>query len=556
MIHDIATHLSTLTAVQNVVVQGTKVVVTVNIDDNLYTLEVNLGGRFPSSLPKIYLVRAADYGLLPHVCWEGEVCYNDGEGVCIDITQQKEIAEHALTKAIDVLSKQGDEDFYDEFEGYWNKQDTIQPVYSLIEPGDKVRELRAAVNNKNKALIAFLPGEEDTLPNNEYAFLHKCTSRRTEMRAFYLPLESCIQPPLPGQPIEIDILENIVDLLSDCNRARWDDILKHNNIPKPALYLLLSQPRPGGGRSLFGITVPFANSWLKNSAGEKYKHTVTPLSINHHTPEFLIQRSGGYQDIAGIKIAIIGAGSVGGRIAEFMAMCGIRDLTLIDGDIYSIDNLYRHVLDSRHVETNKAKALASQLRSHFPYISITTKPEFINDPTSCFDNYDVIIDVTGDPTFSRRLNTKHREIQRTSKPLLLTVWLEALGLGGHVVLSDGLTEGCLHCLYHENGKEGLWNQYAFIESGQSVTRNLTGCGGAFTPYSAMDAAKTAEMAARMLINRLRNLTTKDHYCFWRGDDALAKSERMSTSDWYKKLGKAKTDAIDLHKGCSLCRQTA
>ena len=195
MIQEIAAHLDALPTVANTTVQGSVVVVQVHLLERLYTLELHLQRLSQGSLPKVYLTNVADYGFLPHVCWEGEVCYNDGEGICIDLSQKKEIAEYALDKAIAVLSKQNVDDFYNEYEGYWNKQATTRPVYSYIEPDDRARELRVSVNDKDKKPTAFLPGNEDAVPNNEYKFLHLCKSNRTEMRAFYLPLESCIEPP-------------------------------------------------------------------------------------------------------------------------------------------------------------------------------------------------------------------------------------------------------------------------------------------------------------------------------------------------------------------------
>ncbi len=557
MIDEIASHFGTLDFVKSTEIQGTKVVAIVDINNESFSLEIEINSNFPNDLPDVHLLEPAKYGLLPHVCWKGKVCYNDGEGVSIDTSQPVKVAEYALSKAITALSTSVDEredEFFNEFEGYWNQQET-GVSYCFFEPSVKLQILKAPVKKKSKIPTAFFPNDKNLSINNEYAFARICKKNLTEMNAIYLPLERYIDPPLPGDCIEIDFLSKILESLSVANKALWEELLVKKKIPKDALHILISHPRPKGGRSLYGVTIPHGLNWI-NGDIQFYNFKITPLFIVRHTPDHMIQRSGGNVDISDKSIVILGCGSIGGRVAELLVMCGIKKLMLIDSDIFSSDNLFRHVLDSRYIGWKKVDSLADQLKSRFPYISIKAKDAKVSGLSESMLNHDAIIDVTGNPTLGRELNLAHRNLDREVPPFLLTAWTEPLGLGGHATISDGKTMGCLHCLYYWDHTEQLSSIFSFVKENQEISRNLTGCGGAFTPFNALDAGKTAEMTARMVIDALSFRDLKYKYQWWRGGNEAAIEANIVTTQWYLNCEhdvKSQTDEV-FNEGCLVCRK--
>lgn len=562
MIDGIAAHLGTLEAVVSTEVQGTKVIAVVAINNENFTLVIDFGANFPVELPEIHLSDPSSYGFLPHVCWQGKVCYNDGEGVSIDTTQPADIAEYVITKAIEVLSIEKNKReglFFNEFEGYWNRQGLARTAYSFFEPDDRLQILKASVLKKKKIPVVFFPDNNDVLIEREYQFSKLCKSNKTQMNAVYLPLDKCVNPPLPGEPLNISFLNDILQALSSNNKALWDTTVSKGKLPKDALHLLISQPRPIGGKSLYGITIPYGLNWL-NGKIESYNHQIVPLDIKRHTPDYLIERSGGQINIADKQVVIIGCGSVGSRIAELLIMSGIKKLTLIDSDNFSSDNLFRHILDSCYIGQKKVESLAEQLKSRFPYISIATRSEKVTKLTDFLTNHDVIIDATGNPTLGRELNISCCNMNGEHIPLLLTVWTEPLGLGGHAVLSDGRTNGCLHCLFHRDNSAQLSSIFNFVEENQVVSRNLTGCGGAFTPFSALDAVKTAEMATRMAIDTLAHINAEykniNKYQWWRGKNKAAIKANIKTTSWYDDCEQDINNQISavFREGCPVCRK--
>ena len=95
------------------------------------------------------------------------------------------------------------------------------------------------------------------------------------------------------------------------------------------------------------------------------------------------------------KAAVIGCGGLGGYVAEHLARIGLKALTLIDGDVFTVSNLNRQLIS---LETNlgKSKALMAkdrllQIRSD---ISIDAFNVLLDEENAedLLKNNDVIID--------------------------------------------------------------------------------------------------------------------------------------------------------------------
>ena len=75
----------------------------------------------------------------------------------------------------------------------------------------------------------------------------------------------------------------------------------------------------------------------------------------------------GVPSLAGKRITLIGAGSVGSHLGMALARCGAGvapgNLTIFDGETVTVENLARSVYDSRHIGVNKARALCQMLEA-------------------------------------------------------------------------------------------------------------------------------------------------------------------------------------------------
>lgn len=99
-------------------------------------------------------------------------------------------------------------------------------------------------------------------------------------------------------------------------------------------------------------------------------------------------------------------------------------------------------------------------------------------------------------------------------------------------------EGCLDCAYRDD--EGLPSQASrtsFLEPNQPVTRNLTGCAGAFVPFGPIQARKTGLLAAEHLLSAFTSVTAGDEahspsYRFWVGEGTAAAKQGLRTTPWF------------------------
>ena len=79
------------------------------------------------------------------------------------------------------------------------------------------------------------------------------------------------------------------------------------------------------------------------------------------------------------RVAVIGCGGLGGNIVELLARLGIGELTLVDGDGFSENNLNRQLLcREENLGHNKAETAAERIRLINSSIRTKIFPKFID----------------------------------------------------------------------------------------------------------------------------------------------------------------------------------
>lgn len=116
-------------------------------------------------------------------------------------------------------------------------------------------------------------------------------------------------------------------------------------------------------------------------------------------------RSGNAATAPPKRVAIVGVGSVGSKIAETLIRAGVSRLVLVDGDVMLPGNLERHVLDWRDVGFRKVNAVRRRLLNIRPGAEVITVAENLNWQRSArrqavlmdaIASCDLIVDATGD----------------------------------------------------------------------------------------------------------------------------------------------------------------
>jgi len=137
------------------------------------------------------------------------------------------------------------------------------------------------------------------------------------------------------------------------------------------------------------------------------------------------------------KVAVIGCGSVGSKIATSLARSGVSAFLLVDDDVLIRKNLVRNDLDWRAMGEHKGDGLAARIRMVNRAAAVTVKrfrlggQEAAGSAASLLSEIggcDLIVDATADP---RAFNLLSSVASGSKKPM---VWCEVFagGIGGLV----------------------------------------------------------------------------------------------------------------------------
>lgn len=195
-------------------------------------------------------------------------------------------------------------------------------------------------------------------------------------------------------------------------------------------------------------------------------------------------------------IAVIGCGSLGAGAARLLAQQGIKQFSLFDQDTLGWENIGRHELGARSVGANKADALKVKLLEDLPDIvdiasySADWRRIIAND-RSVFDSVSVIISATGDWGSNAALSDM-QTAGLLEIPVIYT-WLERNAIAAHVVALQGAKVSL------RNGFDNTGRPLTAAASWWSEDQNPH-CGGAASPYGAIDLAAGQTLVARAALD--------------------------------------------------------
>ncbi|MFF9410862.1 ThiF family adenylyltransferase [Streptomyces anandii] len=126
-------------------------------------------------------------------------------------------------------------------------------------------------------------------------------------------------------------------------------------------------------------------------------------------------------------VLIVGAGAVGGFLAEELARIGISPIGLVDPDVLAVENLVRHPLGAPALGEPKATALAEKIRREFPPCDTRgLQADFLtlaaSEQRSLVGEVDVVVAATDSVACQRYVN---RVALAVGKPVVFpAVWVD------------------------------------------------------------------------------------------------------------------------------------
>lgn len=497
---------------------------------------------WPNTLPLVFLQPWDAYGVIPHVDEDGFVCFAHGAGLIIDHNRPGMVALEAVRSAVQVLTDgvrgRNVQDFVDEFQPYWNRQKAMGTVMCLVEPTPEPKVVRLLLEGNNYRVVC---DHEDSV--RDYLSGAQPKQVFTQKKAIYVPLPqgSLVVPPHPEKPWTMSyFLDTVFSQVESPVRKQiaklCASIKQHNE------FLVLFLPKTEGtGGTLFGIE--FRGSKGNHTlAGGRRTKTVKPYKLTRRDKSFLLPRGGARGELHEKHVALIGCGSIGGFLAFELARAGVGALTLVDPDVLADENIFRHVLGRKHIGDPKAHALKNRLKEDIPYIRVSTLESRIEEAVDQgrFDpsNFDTIVCSVGSPSIDLYLNRLANCSSSTFPPVLYT-WVEAHGIGGHVIVTNNTSanntaSGCLECLYTAmpDDEDGYYCRASFAKPGQEFGRNISGCSGLFIPYGSTTAVRAAAMATEATVKVLLGNTKGNPLGSFRGPSTEFLANGYELADRY------------------------
>jgi len=563
------------------------------VASNNVTVRIGLTPAFPSQLPYIQLVwdeqGCADH-VTAHVGYDGDICYVPTRDQAFDpeapVTVILDALDRALTTLEEAWTDPNNHEILDEFPLYWmppaGKRAKASAIASYFVPDERLRlldawrvsdEIRKGKKGRREKQrqAAHLPpapyeavgeqGTEDGLGPN--AFNRHQASKLSEpsTSALYLPLEvsALLVPPHRKAWQPAQLREIVRGSLSPANLLLLDELLKGRT--GAADLLVLGIPRPRRAQEhRFGLVAlqvrRMRRGHILSPGSELLDVQTTPLAMIRHDPASIMPRGGSTETLLERRILVLGCGALGGNIAPMLAAAGIGNFTLVDSDSFMTSNTYRHALGRRFVGTPKVVGMETALHERYPYLRVTPvhmRTELaLGRGEIALADFDLVIDATGDSTHQLMLARALRAVPVPSRPPALLLWLEALGLGGHHLTVIPGQAGCPRCLY-SSPITPMANAASFCAPYQHIGHDELGCGTFHTPYSDLDAIKTAEEATRTAVELLRGNLNQNLLKSWKGDSSAfeAAGHRLSPRYARKRGVLRKGERYD-NPACALC----
>lgn len=460
-----------------------------------YKIEIQLDPEF-FDLPRIRLLEIP-LGLppiIPHLGADGTLCYLAKGTVVLDIYDPVGQSLACLQRAAVVLGQiiNGDliEDLAEEFFAYW------PGMYCFADmQGEDLGRQNCIVAKASGDLLWFITDDEDRTTKK----LTSIGFEVTEQNVLTYRVKTIAQPlPLIGHwpPQTVgDILEWQSKLDPRCRRKIHERIKEGEKTKANGVLVIIESPL---------MTYGFAVLYDRQSSAYKARRSshrdlsfglkVMPVSVVRIDDRYLAQRNiPNSKTLAGKNLVVVGCGTIGGYLSEMLIKAGAGTcggkITLVDFDFLLPQNIGRHRLGFPDLLSNKAKAMAKELKRLAPDIEIRALP--VDVKKAQLGELDLLIDATGEESLG------HWLCEHYPLPIpMVSVWIEGPGTAVRALLRTNISGACFRCLWHSNRRGELRSTYAPLP----VILAGHGCEGLYVPFPASVSVQAASLGTEIILD--------------------------------------------------------
>jgi molybdopterin/thiamine biosynthesis adenylyltransferase len=534
-----------------------------------FDLLVAVPNIFPDLIPKIY-VKKTDldntFKSIPHLDQYGMICTRDQDIIAVNDRIPGNFVEELLEIAVKEIIEPGikqenQSEFITEFLAYWDEKCLLHVATAFDIGGNitktlKCFELSQSLFGSSCYLITE-SFEKAAKLIEPYGIKIKSDNGD---EVLYLPLltELPVDIVLRRKGVPVSILGNLPS-----NYKRSAEAFFNTN--KDGYYVLCSFPIDKNV-ILFGWRHP---KW-KMIKGFRLDHVPLDIRLLNTTDNSvgkikttridkkrLLSRGGvdGTFIEEDVSVGIIGCGSVGSFLSMSLARAGIALLSLFDKEHLEVENIGRHLCGFSDVIAgmNKVDAVKKAIHDQFPGIEIV--PYSINilelvleQGYESLQGHNLILVATASLSVERRINYLSR-----SKVLncpIIYLWMEVLGVAGHLLYIDPNQGGCYECCLDEKGQ----CLYSVSKPGQLTTKREAGCQTTFLPVNSIDTEQFVHNATKVILSLLKTPPNHSILYTWLGDLEAFQDKGYLLNDMYLAdfSGTLNTKKIVERESCQLC----
>jgi len=456
--------------------------------------EVQLDPTF-FDLPRIRLLEIPPElpNAVPHLGAEGGLCYLAKGTVVLDIYDPVGQSLACLQRAAAVLGQilKGEmiEDLAEEFFAYWNGW-----LCFVDMQGEDLGRQNCIVAQANGNPLWFITDNEDRTTRKLHSLGYQVTDKtvltyRVKTTAQPRPLTSHWPPETVG-----DVLAWQSTLDPRCRRKIHERIKEGQSKKANGVLIIIESPLMTYGFAVLFDRQASQKTKLADRRDSSFGLKVMPVSVIRIDDRYLAQRNiPKSKTLAGKRIALVGCGTIGGYLSDMLVKAGAGTcggkLTLVDFDCLLPQNIGRHRLGFPDLLSNKAEAMAKELKRLSPGAEVYALPVDVRQAQ--LGQPDLLIDATGEESLGHWLCGRYR----VPTPML-SVWIEGPGTAVRALLRTNASGACFRCLWHSH-------QRGEFRSTIDALPNILaghGCEGLYVPFPASVSVQAASLGAEMALD--------------------------------------------------------
>lgn len=440
--------------------------------------------------PRVWLtpLPAGRRELLPHLSADGYLCYLALDSVVFDffdpIRQTMACLDRAEQILEDILAGKMVDDLAEEFHVTWGSTSCMLDVNEsrpgLLEAYTFGKKVTLVTDDKTRTR-AKLDAIGFGQPKIELsAFRVRTKSRPMPLQGNWPP--KTVQAFLQWQnTLDPRCSKKIAQRLMEMFRRKAARVLVLVDSPVVQYGVEVELKRePGGiGKKL-------------SMREDMYRLPICRISVYRIDDKYLAGRNlPGSKTLAGLRVGLIGCGTIGGYLAEMLAKAGAGTvggkLTLVDMGSFEPGNLGRHRLGFNALMMSKAEAMCEELRRVAPGIDAVA---VVGDAKEAdLGPLDLLIDATGEQGLTDWLTWKHSD-----KVPFLSAWIEGAGVAVRALLKANPAQACARCV----SQPPLRDQYRVFDTPPKIVLKGHGCEGLYVPFPASVSVQAAALAMEMV----------------------------------------------------------